>query len=129
MLEQTLCIRGLVCLFLKMNKEVNTDNPQISQELRNLECGKCMFKSLRFIPGVVILKMSCRLFLANPFLYFVMEHGYFCNVSFLHWNNVSQKSIFFKKEFFFSGQVCIRTLRKGTNPNKFFWKKIYQLKR
>jgi len=39
-------LEGLSVCFLKMKKEVNNDNPQISQELRNMACGKWMFKSL-----------------------------------------------------------------------------------
>lgn len=56
LLEQTPCIRGFVFLFIKMKKEVNGDNPQISKELGNLTYGQYMFKSFRFVPRGIIFE-------------------------------------------------------------------------
>lgn len=111
-----------------MKKEANNDNNQISQELWNLACVKWKFKSLWFIPGPFISKMSC-----SPFklmLFYILSWSMDILVMFLSCIGMMYMkiNIFRKWNCSFSGHVCAWTLRKGTKPNKLFCKKIYQLK-
>lgn len=121
-------LEGLFVCFLKMKKEANNDNNQISQELWNLACVKWKFKSLWFIPGAVVLKMSCRLF--KLILFYILSWSMSILAMFLFCIGMMYMkiNIFQKWNCSFSGHVCTQTLSKGTKPNKLFCKK-YSAKR
>lgn len=99
-------LEGLFVCFLKMKKEANNDNNQISQDLWNLACAKWKFKSLWFFPGAVVLKMSCTLF--KLILVYILSWRMNILAMFLFCIGMMyMKSIFFKNEIVLFLVMCV----------------------